>query len=260
MNLVIAYYVIDDDNYEFSYAQLVNLDDDELVKIKSKDDFYKYKDFVYLPDKRLRIDTFNEFLNFVVSKYDSYDDLRENHFNRIVLAVYDNGLKVINIEENKVYSYHNKSIFLSNLQRKWYKDERVNANYNKILGYCGLIKYDFTTTCQMKGELDVVRSNLAVPWLEMYSCGSGVLLLDKFQSMDGANLVIFPSELKYLVDIIKVDSVSSVIQCDTLMFTTNTKYICGHILRDFVGFKKLLLSRECVGAVDFVPSYVEYID
>lgn len=259
MRLVIAYYVIDD-NYEFSYAQLVNLDNDELVKIKSKDDFYKYKGFIYLPDKRLLIDTFTEFLNFLVSKYDSYDDLRENHFTRIVLAAYDNGLKVINIVENKVYSYHNKSIFLNDLQRKWYKDERVNANYNKILGYCDLIKYDFTSTCQMKGKLDVVRSNLAVPWLEMYSCGSGVLLLDKFQSMDVANLVIFPSELEYLVDIIKGDSVHSVIHCDTLMFTTNTKYICGHLLRKFVRFKKLLLSRECVGAVDFVPCHVEYID
>lgn len=263
MSLVIAYYVKGDNN-EFSYVQLVNLETDELVQIKCVYDFYNYKCNIVLPRCYLRPENFTDFLELVIENYDSIDCLiRRKNIKNLVLAVYKNGVKILDLESLKVYKYHENSIFLSNIYSLEYDFESAlnYRTYSKLYykqDIRAAIEYNSKVVCRIDERLDLVNSRLETPWLEVYECGSGQIILDELQSMDGNDLIVFPKELKYLTGCV-VRHFKSAVHCGALLFTENNKYIDPCIIDRCFKFTKVIAPRGCKGVAYFANKIIEYI-
>ena len=107
---------------------------------------------------------------------------------------------------------------------------------------------------------DIYLSNFSFPYLRICNHGIGTLLLSKIDNLSEQPLVMFPNELKYLCYF--KNGRDKPIEVDTLLFSTNTKYIDLDSLCEGFKFKTLMISRDTklVGGIVKFKFEIVYID
>lgn len=237
-DLVIAYYDFDEITCEISYVKLVNLLDDSVILVKNEQDFNKYRDRILYSDTELIVRSYSYFMKVVSADYVSLNDLNKALESFIVVAKYENAVKVLELKSDKVYEYSLYScliVFSDDFKRYVYEDSLTGEMLNI---------FSNAKTVKISEKLDVYIDNLSFPYLTIYNCGTGTLLCGKARYLENQGLVVFPKELKYLfyADYEGFNSKDKV-NVGTIVFSKNTRYIDLYKLCLCFKFKTLIVSR-----------------
>lgn len=238
-DLVIAYYDFDEITCEISYVKLVNLLDDSIILVKNEQDFNKYRDRILYSDTELIVRSYSYFMKVVSADYVSLNDLNKALESFIVVAEYENAIKVLELKSDKVYEYSLYS-FLTVFNNDYKSFDYAYALYGELLNIFSNAK-----TVKISEKLDVYIDNLSFPYLTIYNCGTGFLLCEKARYLENQGLVVFPKELKYLPYIdLNNFTFRDKVNVGTIVFSKNTRYIDLYKLCLCFNFKTLIVNRN----------------